>query len=64
LKQDSELAVRTAGGNEFQQSADLLKKQEENLVERLVGLSKIGRGVLHERMWNMEIKEIVTIEKS
>ena len=46
LKRDSESAVRNAGGNEFQQSIDLLKKEEKNLVEPLAGLSKIGRGVL------------------
>jgi hypothetical protein len=33
LNQDSESAVRTVGGNEFQQSIDLWKKQEKNLVE-------------------------------
>jgi hypothetical protein len=27
---------------------DLLKKEEKNLVEPLVGLSKIGKGVLDE----------------
>ena len=48
LKRDSESAVRNAGGNEFQQSIDLLKKEEKNLVEPLAGLSKIGRGVLEE----------------
>ena len=49
LKLDSELAIRILGGNEFQQSMDLLKKEEQNLVEPLVGLSKVGRGVLEER---------------
>ena len=43
LKRVSVSAVRTAGGNEFQQSMDLLKKDEKNLVEPLVGLTKIGR---------------------
>jgi hypothetical protein len=33
LKRDSESAVRTVGGNDFQQSMDLLKKEEKNLVE-------------------------------
>jgi hypothetical protein len=28
---------------------DLLKKEEQNLVEPLVGLSKVGRGFLEER---------------
>ena len=37
LKRDSESAVRTAGGNEFPQSIDLLMKEEKNLVEPLVG---------------------------
>ena len=44
LKRDSEPAVRNAGGSEFQQSINLLKKEEKNLVEPLAGLSKIGRG--------------------
>jgi hypothetical protein len=48
LKRDGESAVRTVGSNEFQQSMDLLKKEEENLVEPLVGASKIGWGVLEE----------------
>ena len=48
MKRGSESAVRNAGGNEFQQSIDLLKKEEKNLVEPLAGLSKIGRGVLEE----------------
>ena len=48
LKLDSESAVRNAGGNEFWQSIDLLKKEEKNLDEPLAGLSKIGRGVLEE----------------
>ena len=48
LKRDSESAVRTAGGNEFQQSMDLLK-EEQNLVEPLVGSSKVGRSVVEER---------------
>ena len=48
LKWDSESAVRNAGGNEFQQSIDLLKKEEMNLAEHFAGLSKIGRGVLEE----------------
>jgi hypothetical protein len=33
LKWNSESAVRTAGGNEFQQSLDLLKKEENKLFE-------------------------------
>jgi hypothetical protein len=41
LKRDSEWAVRTVRGSEFQQSMDLLKKEEKNLVEPLAGLSKI-----------------------
>jgi hypothetical protein len=46
LKRDSESAVRTVRGSEFQQSMDLLKKEEKNLVEPLAGLSKIGWDVL------------------
>jgi hypothetical protein len=43
-------AVRTAGGNdEFQQSTELLKKKEMNLIKASVGLSKMKRGVLGER---------------
>jgi hypothetical protein len=45
LKRDSDSAVRTAGGKEFQQSVDLLKKEEHNLVEPLV-----GRGVLKKEV--------------
>jgi hypothetical protein len=36
------------GGCEFQQSMDLLKKEEKNLAEPLAGFSKIGWGVLEE----------------
>jgi hypothetical protein len=36
------------GDSEFQQSMDLLKKEEKNLVEPLAGLSKIEWGVLEE----------------
>jgi hypothetical protein len=46
LKRDNESAVHTVGGSEFQQSMDLLKKQENNLVEPLAGLSKIEWDVL------------------
>jgi hypothetical protein len=46
LKRDSESAVRTVRGSEFQQSMDLLKKEEKNLVEPLAGWSRIGWGVL------------------
>jgi hypothetical protein len=49
LKRDSESTVCNAGGNEFQQSIDLLKKEEKNLVEPSAGSSKIGRGILEER---------------
>jgi hypothetical protein len=48
LKRDSESAVRTLRGSEFKHSMDLLKKEENNLVEPLAGLSKIGWGVLEE----------------
>jgi hypothetical protein len=48
LKRDSESAVRTVRGSEFQQSMVLLKKEEKNLVEPLAGLSKIGWDVLKE----------------
>ena len=48
LKRDSESAVRTVRGSEFQQSMDLLKKEEKNLVEPLAGLSKMGWDVLEE----------------
>ena len=44
LKRGSESAVRNAGGSEFQQSIDLLKKEEKNLVEPLAGLSKMQPG--------------------
>jgi hypothetical protein len=33
LKRDSESALRTVRGSEFQQSMDLLKKEAKNLVE-------------------------------
>jgi hypothetical protein len=48
LKRVSESAVRTVRGSQFQQSMDLLKKEEKNFVEPLAGLSKIGWGVLEE----------------
>jgi hypothetical protein len=48
LKRDSESAVHKVRGSEFQQSMDLLKKEEKNLVEPLAGSSKIGWGVLEE----------------
>jgi hypothetical protein len=48
LKRDSESAVRTVRGSELQQSMDLLKKEEKNLIEPLAGLSKIGWDVLEE----------------
>jgi hypothetical protein len=50
-KRDSKPAVRTVGGNEFQQSVDLLNKEQHkhNSVDPLVGLSKVGRGVVKER---------------
>ena len=48
LKRDSESTVRNAEGNEFQQSMDLLKKEERYLVEPLAGLRSIGRGVLED----------------
>jgi hypothetical protein len=48
-KRDSELAVCTAGGNELQKSTDLLKNEEQNFVEPVLGLSKVGKGVLEER---------------
>jgi hypothetical protein len=48
MKRDRESAVRKAGDSEFQQSMDLLKNEETNFVEPLVGLSKIGKGVLDE----------------
>jgi hypothetical protein len=48
LMWDSESAVRTVRGCEFQQSMVLLKKEEKNLVEPLAGLSKIGWGILEE----------------
>jgi hypothetical protein len=40
--------VRKAGDNEFQQSMDLLQKEEKTFVQPLVGSSKIGKGVLEE----------------
>ena len=46
------MQVRNAGvyrPNQSQRSMDLLKKEEKNLVEPLVGLSKVVRGVLQER---------------
>jgi hypothetical protein len=45
-ERERESAARIAGDSEFQQSMDLLKKEEKNFVEPLVGLSKIGKGVL------------------
>jgi hypothetical protein len=50
LERDSKPAVRTAGGNEFQQSVDLLNKEQHrhNSVDPLVGLSKVGRGGVKE----------------
>jgi hypothetical protein len=48
LKRDSESAVRRLRDSGLQQSMDLLKKEEKNLVEPLAGLSKIGWGVLEE----------------
>jgi hypothetical protein len=48
LNRERESAARIAGDSEFQQSMDLLKKEEKNFVEPLIGLSKIGKGVLDE----------------
>jgi hypothetical protein len=44
---------------------DLLKKEEKNLIEPLVGLSKVGRGVLEDSDGiHAETKVIVPSERS
>jgi hypothetical protein len=48
LRRDSESAVRTVRDSEFQQSMGLLKKEENNLVEPLAGLSKMEWDVPEE----------------
>ena len=40
-----ESVVRVVGGRQFQQSIDLLKKDEKNFAEPLVGFCNSGKGV-------------------
>jgi len=43
---DAAAAVHTVGGEEFQQSIDLIKKQQKYFTDPLIGFCEIGSRVL------------------